>query len=85
MGPTPRHYRCVNCCIPEYGCTGLFFRVLPRYTLLTPYKDLSSTRGKKITKDQVSLVVCANLTGSNEISYTLIGKPKKLACIVKKA
>jgi hypothetical protein len=31
--------------------TGLFFRLPPRYSLLMPNKDISTTRGKKKTKD----------------------------------
>ena len=65
--------------------TGLFYRVLPRYTLLMPSEDLSSARGEKKAKDRVSLVVCANSTGTHKIPSTMIGKPKKPACIVNKA
>ena len=42
--------------------TGLFFRILPRYTLLLPDKDLTTTRDCKKSKDQVSLAVCSNAT-----------------------
>ena len=42
--------------------TGLFFRLLPKYTLLMPFEDVSSTRGKKKAKERVSLVVRANAT-----------------------
>ena len=61
--------------------TGLFFRLLPRYTLLLPCEDISSTRGKKKAKERVSLVVCTNATGTHKIPCTLIGKPKVPACI----
>jgi hypothetical protein len=37
--------------------TGLFFRLLPRYILLMPDEDISTIRGKKKSKDQVSLIV----------------------------
>ncbi|KAI6648197.1 hypothetical protein LOD99_12006 [Oopsacas minuta] len=60
---------------------GLFFRLLPRYTLLMPFEDVSSTRGKRKAKDRLSLVVCANGTGTHKIPCTLIGKPKSPACI----
>ena len=33
--------------------TGLFFRLLPKYTLLMPFEDVSSTRGKKKAKEKV--------------------------------
>ena len=47
--------------------TGLFFWLLPRYTLLMPFEDVSSTRGKKKSMEQVSLVVCLNATGTHKI------------------
>jgi hypothetical protein len=61
--------------------TGLFFQILPRYSLLMPNEDISSTRGKKKAKDRVSLIVCANATGTHKIPCSLIGKPKTPACI----
>ena len=64
--------------------TGLFFRLLPRYTLLMPFEDLSTTRGKKKAKERVSLVVCANATGTHKLPCTMIGKPKSPACSKKR-
>ncbi len=61
--------------------TGLFFCLLPRYNLLMPDEDISTTRGKKKSKDWVSLIVCANAVGSHKIPCALIGKPKAPACI----
>jgi hypothetical protein len=61
--------------------TGLFFHLLPRYSILMPNKDISSTRGKKKTKDHVSLIVCTNASGTHKISYIMIGKPKEPTCI----
>jgi len=61
--------------------TGLFFHLLPRYSLLMPNEDISTTRGKKKSKDRVSLIVCANAVGSHKIPCALIGKPKAPACI----
>ena len=59
-----------------------FFGCCPNtYNLLTPFKDISSTRGKKKAKEKVSLVVCANGTGKHKIPSTLIGKAKFPACI----
>ena len=46
-----------------------------------PNEDVSTVRGKKNIKDRVSLVVCANATGSHKISCALIGKAKSPACI----
>ncbi len=59
--------------------TGLFFHLLPRYSLLMPNEDILTTRGKKKSKDRVSLIVCA--VGSYKIPCALIGKPKAPACI----
>jgi hypothetical protein len=60
---------------------GLFFRLLPRYSILMPNEDISSTRGKKKAKDRVSLIVCANTFRTHKILCVMIGKPKELACI----
>jgi len=61
--------------------TNLFFRLLLRYNLLMPNEDISTTRGKKKSKDRVSLIVCANAVGTHKIPCALIGKPKAPACI----
>jgi hypothetical protein len=61
--------------------TGLFFRLLPKYNLLMPDEDISTTRGKKKSKYHVFLIVCANAVGSHKIPCALIGKPKAPACI----
>ena len=62
--------------------TGLFFCLLPRYNLLMPDEDISSSIGKKKkSKDWVCLIVCANTTGTHKIPCALIGKPKAPACI----
>ncbi|KAF5185902.1 Tigger transposable element-derived protein [Thalictrum thalictroides] len=61
--------------------TGLFFRLLPRYSILMPQEDIATTRGKKKSKDRISLIVCANATGTHKISCSFIGKPKEPACI----
>jgi hypothetical protein len=60
---------------------GLFFRLLPRYSILMPNEDISSTRGKKKVKDCVSVIVCANASGTHKIPYVMIGKPKEPTCI----
>jgi hypothetical protein len=61
--------------------TRLFFCLLPRYSILMPNEDISSTRGKKKAKDHVSLIVCANTSGTHKIPCVMIGKPKEPACI----
>jgi len=61
--------------------TRLFFRLLPRYSILMPNEDISSTKGKKKTKDSVSLIVCTNASRTHKIPYVMIGKPKEPTCI----
>ena len=61
--------------------TGLFFRVLPKYTVLLPEEDIKTTRGRKKAKERVSLVVCTNAVGTHKIPLCMIGKPKTPACI----
>lgn len=39
--------------------SGLFYRILPKYTLLLPEEDLSTARGKKKAKDRLTMVTCA--------------------------
>ena len=58
--------------------TGLFFRLLLKYTLLMPFEDVSSTREEK---KRVFLVVCANAKRTHKIPCTLVGKPNSPACI----
>ena len=61
--------------------TGLFFWLLPKYALFMPFEDVSSTRGKQKAKERVSLAVCANVTGTHKIPYTLIRKAEFPALI----
>jgi hypothetical protein len=61
--------------------TGLFFCLLPRYSILMPNEDISSTRGKKKAKDRVFLIVCVNTSGTHKIPCAMIGKPKEPVCI----
>ena len=35
---------------------------MPKYILLMPFEDVSSTRGKKKAEERVLLVICANAT-----------------------
>jgi len=46
--------------------TGLFFSQLPQHILHLPNEDVSMVKGKKKSKVCVSLVVCANATGSHK-------------------
>jgi hypothetical protein len=46
-----------------------------------PNEDISTTKGKKKAKDRISLIVCANASGTHKIPCALIKKPKEPACI----
>jgi hypothetical protein len=46
-----------------------------------PNEDISTTKGKKKSKNRISLIVCANAFGTHKIPCVLIGKPKELACL----
>jgi hypothetical protein len=61
--------------------TSLLFLLLPRYSLLMPNEDISTTRGKKKAKDQISFIVCTNTSGTHKIPCALIRKLKEPACI----
>ena len=62
--------------------TGLFYRLIPRYSVLLPTEDKKAVRGKKVKKERVTLTVCCNATGSHKIPIQIIGKPKKPAYII---
>lgn len=61
--------------------TALFYRLLPRYSVLLPDEDISSLRGKKKSKERVTLAVCSNATGSHKLPLTMLAKPKNPACL----
>ncbi|XP_065658634.1 jerky protein homolog-like [Hydra vulgaris] len=47
-----------------------------------PTESLVTTRGKKKSKERVTLAVCSNTTGSHKIPCSMIGKAARPACIV---
>ncbi|XP_065654629.1 jerky protein homolog-like [Hydra vulgaris] len=61
---------------------GLFFHLLLKYSLLMPAGSLVTTRGKKKSKERVTLVVFSNATESHKIPCSMIGKAARPACIV---
>ena len=61
--------------------TGLFYRLIPRYTLLMPTEDIKTVRGQKTKKDRITLTVCCNANGTHNIPLQIIGKSEKPACI----
>ena len=65
--------------------TGLFWKSLPRNTQAS--KDLSSTPGRKIQKERISIMVCANADGSHRLKPVIVGKsakPRALKDVMKK-
>jgi hypothetical protein len=62
--------------------TGLFFRLMPQYTVMMPNEDASTVRGMKIQKGRVTLSVCANATGIHKLPLQMIVKAKRPACII---
>ena len=46
-----------------------------------PNEAVSTVREQNKIKDRISLVVCANVTGSHKVSSAFIGKAKTPACI----
>jgi hypothetical protein len=61
--------------------TGLFFRMIPRFTVLLKNEDPSSTRGTKEAKERVTITVCSNATGSHKLPLFMIGKPENPTCL----
>lgn len=61
--------------------TGLFYRVIPNFSVLLPSEKSDEVRGKKVPKDRVTIICCANATGTHKIPLTMIAKPKQPACI----
>ena len=58
--------------------TGLFWRVLPDKTLAGSHEK--DAPGVKKSKDRVTLLCCANATGTHKLKPVLKGKYKKLRC-----
>ncbi|GBN47868.1 Jerky -like [Araneus ventricosus] len=55
--------------------TDLFYRMMSSVSLTS--KEEASAPGYKKSKDQVSLLVCANASGTDKLPLLLIGKSKK--------
>ncbi|XP_051171030.1 jerky protein homolog-like [Leptopilina boulardi] len=58
--------------------TGLFWKMMPRATFVTEYEN--KAEGSKISKERVTVMVCANADGSHKIPLFVIGKSKKPRC-----
>ncbi|RHY84746.1 hypothetical protein DYB35_009825, partial [Aphanomyces astaci] len=68
-------------CVYNMDETELFYRTLPRKTLLAPDESPVSARGRKVPKDHVSLILCANSDGTHKIPITLVGKANEPLCV----
>lgn len=57
--------------------TALFFKCLPDKTFT--FKNMQCT-GAKISKERVTLLLCANMSGTEKLTPLLIGKPARPRC-----
>ena len=55
--------------------TGLFFRLTPNQTLST-----KAVKGKKKDKNQITVLLCTNATGTDKLKPLVIGKSAKPRC-----
>lgn len=55
--------------------TGLFWKMLPNKTLV--HAGEATAPGRKISKERVTVLLCANSSGTKRIKPLLIGKAKK--------
>lgn len=60
--------------------TGLFFRLLPDKTL--EFKDVKCSGGKQ-SKERLTALVCANMSGNDKLPILVIGKSKNPRCFKK--
>ena len=58
--------------------TGIFYRLLPDKTL--EFKNVSCHSGK-LSKDRLTTMVCANMSGSDKLPILVIGKSKILGVL----
>jgi len=60
--------------------TGLFFRLQPDKTMVLPGDDC---KGGKLPKDRITVLPCANMTGTQKLSILIIGRSKQPRCFKK--
>ncbi|EKX54328.1 hypothetical protein GUITHDRAFT_99805 [Guillardia theta CCMP2712] len=53
--------------------TGLFYRMLPHHSLLPSEEDITSGPAAKLQNERISVLVCANATGSHRIPCAIVG------------
>lgn len=58
--------------------TGLYWKMLPNYTLVMPTERQAA--GRKVPTDRVTVMVCANASGTHKIPLLVIGKSQKPRC-----
>lgn len=63
-----------------YNCdeSGLFFKMLPRETLVDARE--TSVSGNKVDKNRITFMPCANLSGTNKLKLMVIGRSKSPRC-----
>ena len=57
--------------------TAIFWKLLPDRTMTFQSDDL---HGSKISKERISVLVCANMDGSDKVPLLIIGKSAKPRC-----
>lgn len=58
--------------------TGLYWKMLPNYSLVRPTERQAA--GRKVPKDRVTVMVCTNASGIHKIPSLVIGKSQKPRC-----
>lgn len=61
--------------------TSLFGKALPTKTYAFRGEDV---KGKKLSKDRLTLMLCTNMNGTDKLRPLLIGKSKKPQCLARK-
>jgi len=61
--------------------TGLFYRLLPKSTVILASEDPRHARGKKNSKNRVTFACCANASGTQKCPLYMLGKAKQPVCI----
>lgn len=58
--------------------TGLYWKVLPSKSLASRHEEIAP--GFKSSKQRITVMLCANVTGSHKLPLLIIGKAKKPRC-----
>ena len=78
-------YQCIRNYRPDHVYNmdecALFYRMVPRYSVLLPNESSSEIRGLKIPKDRVSLIMSTNATGTHKIPCVMVGKARSPVCV----